>query len=446
MATLNEERILDFLDGRLTSGQEEELLHTLAVSPERRGVLRAHMRLREITSNLASGERFTVPKHVTSQLFRNLEGLGLAATATTEEILTHAPQLAKVAAAEKAVTSAVLAAATATSGWHMSFASIVGASLLSFSLGAGAYHVFANDVGVHPLGELKPAVQMAAQQQASTSILHSSIATPGASESQSALQNTAVSAPEAPLSMRYMTPLPIDRNALRVEVPFDGGEPISFAAPLEQPIVPQEVDQPTQLASQRILASAIESPVENPKGTISLRYGMGVMPTNNITSVSSLEEMKFRWTVWDYIVGQASLGQLQTFVNQAMTPERTAVGSVDQIRIKPAATNNFVMGVEAGVTLDPIHLPMEATFGVMTDGTDKTYMRAGLFGHYEPFQAMSIVFGFEGIWYTHDINSSVQSVRTIYSSFLKPNAGVKGPTGSEMAGFFGPSIEFGWHF
>ena len=69
MATLQEERILDFLDGRLSSGQEEELLHTLAVSPERRGVLRAHMRVRELTSNLASAECFSVPKHVTSQLF-----------------------------------------------------------------------------------------------------------------------------------------------------------------------------------------------------------------------------------------------------------------------------------------------------------------------------------------------------------------------------------------
>ena len=152
-----------------------------------------------------------------------------------------------------------------------------------------------------------------------------------------------------------MTPLPIDRNALTFDAPFDAGEPITYAAPVEKPIVPQFVDQPTQLASQRILARAIESPVESPKGTISLRYGMGVMPTNNITSASSLEEMKFRWTVWDYIVGQASLGQLQTYENQAMSPERSAVpGTVSAIKIAPTPTNNFVMGIEGGVTLDPI--------------------------------------------------------------------------------------------
>ena len=180
MAILNEERILDFLDGRLTSGQEEELLHTLAVSPERRGILRAHMRLREITSNIASADRFTVPKHVTSGLFRSLESMGLKATASTEEILTHAPLLAKVAEAGKVMSSAVAVGGTAgavanAGGWQMSFVSIIGATLLSFTVGAGAYHVFANGLGVHPLG-VQPAVQMAAQQQATTSILHNQLA------------------------------------------------------------------------------------------------------------------------------------------------------------------------------------------------------------------------------------------------------------------------------
>src|ERR1035437_9782141 len=125
---MNEDRILDFLDGRLNSGQEEELLHTLAVSPERRGVLRAHMRLRELTSNLASAERFSVPKHVTSQLFRSLHTMGLAATATTDQILSNAPQLAKLALAEKTAetvgTTVGMTALATSTGWQMSFASI----------------------------------------------------------------------------------------------------------------------------------------------------------------------------------------------------------------------------------------------------------------------------------------------------------------------------------
>ena len=49
---MSEEHILDFLDGRLSGSAEEELLHTLAVSPERRQMLRDHLRLRELTSNL----------------------------------------------------------------------------------------------------------------------------------------------------------------------------------------------------------------------------------------------------------------------------------------------------------------------------------------------------------------------------------------------------------
>src|SRR5207253_6316757 len=92
MRSLNEDRILDFLDGRLANGDEEELLHTLAVSPERRQVLHEHLRLREITTTLSSHERFSVPSHVTTQLFATLGTMGFSAPTSTSDILTRAPQ------------------------------------------------------------------------------------------------------------------------------------------------------------------------------------------------------------------------------------------------------------------------------------------------------------------------------------------------------------------
>src|SRR5438874_1014764 len=63
---MTEERILDFLDGNLSSHEEEELLHRLAVSPERRSLLKQHLQVRELTSSLARRQFVTVPIAVTN--------------------------------------------------------------------------------------------------------------------------------------------------------------------------------------------------------------------------------------------------------------------------------------------------------------------------------------------------------------------------------------------
>src|SRR3954466_13828732 len=96
MRALNEDRILDFLDGRLATGDEEELLHTLAVSPERRQLLREHLKLRELTSNVAKQKQFAVPSHVTTQLFSKLDDMGFAAPMNAEAVLTRTPQIVGV--------------------------------------------------------------------------------------------------------------------------------------------------------------------------------------------------------------------------------------------------------------------------------------------------------------------------------------------------------------
>lgn len=435
---MNEDRILDFLDGRLTSGQEEELLHTLAVSPERRGVLRAHMRLRELTSNLASAERFSVPTHVTGQLFRSLHTLGLTATATTDQILMNAPQIAKLALAEKTAETVGTTAMAVSSGWQMSFAAIAAASLLSFSLGAGAYHVFAPSLGLASAPEVRTIVKMVPQPIA---------ATPQFAETHTAFNFPTHTNREAPLSTNLTDGLTATSTHMPSAPPapaFDGGPAIAFAAPVVTRIAPANAEDYTKLASQHLLAKAIETPLENEKGTISFRYGGGVMPTNNISAMSSLSEVKFRWTLWNYVVGQASLGQLQSYVHQAMmNTDPKKAGEI--LTSTPVSTSTFVIGAEAGITLDPIHLPLEGMFGIMGDGGGNSYLRTGVFAHYEPFQALSIIAGIEGLWYTNNIQNSIDHKKLLYhdlSPHLKPGS----PQGTETAGFWGPSIEFGWHF
>src|SRR2546423_6871915 len=78
---MTEERILDFLDGNLEASEEEELLHRLAVSPERRNLLKQHLQMRELTSTLARRQYVSVPKALTAALFTTLAANGYAGPA-----------------------------------------------------------------------------------------------------------------------------------------------------------------------------------------------------------------------------------------------------------------------------------------------------------------------------------------------------------------------------
>jgi hypothetical protein len=129
MSAAMEEQILDFLDGRLESYDEEELLHRLAVSPEKRGLLREHMKLRETITNVSRTEQLAVPTDVTASLYRKLayngySGAALGSTvAVSRPMLTAAPMM-------KAATPVA-----ATQGYRLS--SLLTFAVLSFFLGVG---------------------------------------------------------------------------------------------------------------------------------------------------------------------------------------------------------------------------------------------------------------------------------------------------------------------
>src|SRR5665213_4447454 len=145
---IGEDRILDFLDGRLATPDEEELLHTLAVSPERRQVLREHMKMRQLTSTLAQQEQFNVPERLTNQLYARLEEMGYSAPSGTEAILTRAPEFVSSRIADGVGAVAVGAAAGIGSAWRFGAISLVTVALMSFILGAGVYYVFGSELGL----------------------------------------------------------------------------------------------------------------------------------------------------------------------------------------------------------------------------------------------------------------------------------------------------------
>src|SRR5688572_4367443 len=102
MSNLTEDRILDFLDGHLESHDEEELLHRLAVSPEKRGLLREHLKLREVVSNAGKTEQLAVPTNVTASLYRKLAYNGYAGASLGSAVAVTRPMLSATSAMKAA--------------------------------------------------------------------------------------------------------------------------------------------------------------------------------------------------------------------------------------------------------------------------------------------------------------------------------------------------------
>jgi hypothetical protein len=454
---MSEERILDFLDGRLSGSAEEELLHTLAVSPERRQMLRDHLRLRELTSNLSRQSKFAVPDHVSQQLFTKLGALGFAAPPTTAAILTHATDYVKH---DK---PAERPRAVYWSGRRM-IGSLAMASAVSFLLGVSAFYVFGERLGLRTLSEQRsasivsinhPSGLTSHHQYASASVDIRQDAR-GVASPVSVGRRTPVSEPVAGFAMNMLpardlsagTELRLTPASLVTEkqLPDLLDRTINYTAPVEPD--PQYHFAPsTGLTSHYLRGSRgrFDSfdplPFLSEKGTISFRFGTGRPMKNTTTQWSSLSEMKFTWALGNLITARASLGQLLSWEREASTPKFLG----DPIYTNAVKKMIPVAGMEIGLAFDQFGIPVEISGGALADGTAKFYPRASLFGHYDLLPSLSLGVGIEGLAYKHDISSSVNDVRKTFKD-LKPIVDPHSVTTSETAGFVGLAFELGWHF
>jgi len=481
MINLAEDRILDFLDGHLAVPDEEELLHTLAVSPERRQVMREHMKLREVTSSIARQDRFAVPEYVTDGLFAKLEGMGFSAPVSTEALLSRTPEYVSVAAAT-AVATAV------GSGWRIGAMSLLTASLMSFILGAGAYYVFGSSLGLRTRSQ-----ELAARQHAITRHYASSVAHNGASQFDVALaqpvshnaskitangtkngtgnaRNLSSSISAAPVEAGFIGPFmdgPVTasssdnsvanvNNYIGANINNDIASknlPISYTPPVKA-AYSATVTAPQPLTDLiPFWPSVIPAPFEKESGTIGIQYSGGPGPDKNSSSVqwSNLFELKVGFTLWDYFAGSASMGYLSSFemVAQGSLEQNVKVGSTNYSNayvINTSGTNvktATLVGFEGGITLDHIGVPITAMAGIMTSFST-TYYRGSLMMRFEPFQDMVVSAGIEALWYSHDLGTStLEQTEYPYNNYKPVN-----PSGiiSETCGLIGPSIELGWHF
>lgn len=127
-----EEKILEFLDGRLESYDEEELLHRLAVSPEKRGLLREHMKLREAVTHASRQETLSVPSTVTASLYRRLAYNGYNGLNLGSSVTVSRPVIQMMPAAGGAV-------AASTEGYKLS--ALLSFAVMAFLMGFGSSYL-----------------------------------------------------------------------------------------------------------------------------------------------------------------------------------------------------------------------------------------------------------------------------------------------------------------
>ena len=479
MINLSEERILDFLDGRLATPDEEELLHTLAVSPERRQVMREHMKLRELTSTIARQDRFSVPTNVTSQLFNRLEEAGFTPPITPESIFApqalapeaFAPQAMSMKFAGAAAVGAGTVATGLSAGWRFGAISLLTASVMSFVLGAGAYYVFGSTLGLKTHSQEMAAMQHSSRRNVTPGLAQFAAvqntvadATPVGgnasrgiathSANKSIVANTlAISnanlvgnLPIGPMS--HIGPIAASENSSSTEnnhdlANNDNAAPIGYTAPKVDPYT-LTTDQIGFLNGPApIVPSAVPTPLANDRGTISVRGGAGQSPSSTSANMSSLNEFRFGMTEWNYMLFRASIGQLTTYERVAqISTSGTTRGQVITPESQTATTSTLI-GLETGVTLDPLGIPIDALGGCMWDGST-FYGRASIMAHFEPWKMMEISAGFEALLYTHDLSGSIanqENFNGTHSAVLSSSA-----LRSETSGLIGPALEIGWHF
>jgi hypothetical protein len=198
--------------------------------------------------------------------------------------------------------------------------------------------------------------------------------------------------------------------------------------------------------------SVIPSPLEKDRGTISFQYGAGPGPGSTTVQWNMFAEFKFSLTLWDYFVGAASMGELSSFQRIAQSvassnkngPSNYSIAYVVNTSTTTATTTTL-MGLEAGITLDHIGIPITAMGGVMFAGPgSQLYGRGSLMMHFEPLDKMVVSLGIEGLFYNHDLTGAIATQEKYSSPY--PTSVSPAAVTSEDCGLVGPSIQIGWHF
>ena len=458
---MTEERILDFLDGNLGASEEEELLHRLAVSPERRNLLKQHLQMRELTAALARNSYVTVPKVVTASLFTTLAANGYAGPSMPSAV--ESLEAIKFSAKRNIGRAAENIIASRSTG-VFSRSSLVLASVVSFIIGAAVLYLvmpearqekFAASVSNIFQGQ-NSVVQPLKAEIASIPMLPSAGSIEknmsGNRKEQNILltEKKSVSRNEGGIdnststdigNVNVGTSLDVETNDVNLSVisTTESKYPPSIATDIHgsnltaknpfDPILPDPMSERSFL--QRL--------------TVSFRAGEGKAPGNEQALTGSLMEVKASYDISDLFVAKISVGNFMPYETKAVTanPQFNSDG-FRLLQLKPVMQYRAILGAELGVKFDMFTEPFEFTGGFISDLQGSIIPRFGFFTSLSLQDNLSMNLGVEGMIYTHDIRSSLRNAQAAYAGEHPSLIG--GLQTKESTGFIGPAIELVWHF
>ncbi len=467
-----EEQILDFLDGNLSAPQEEELLHRLAVSPERRTMLRQHLQVREMVGALAKKQQVAVPTALTASLFATVASLGYTGPQPMKPHIATPP------------TSAMLAKPVASSrSRFLRPVPVLMLALLCLLTGSGITY-FVNDgsqTGVENSVKNTPNLSTT-QQSTSTQLSNtpSTTITPATSSkegnnipvvgnrvrssvSNSAKRNTSTHSVAKDGNSNVLT----DNNKTSVNSKENNNPPASISdvrdnnKSVENPPAPtvhvEKIDVPnvkpaTDIhgdqngAPERIKVNPFDPKTNTGKNytqpfSFSLRTGGGKVPGSDQGYTGSLVELRGSMFANNWLSFTVSVGQ---FMPYESTPSSAGVNSdgAQLYKLDPVLNYKNVVGLEIGSQFSVLNMPFDVSVGAMTNFAGTIMPRASLFTSLDLQENLALKVGIEGMFYSHDVSSSLNQklASSPHSQLIGKNRA------KETDGFFGPAVELFWRF
>ncbi len=464
---MTEERILDFLDGNLGASDEEELLHRLAVSPERRNLLKQHLQMRDLTATLARRQYVPVPKVLTASLFTALAANGYAGpvmpSASSKEAL--------VASLENNLSkSAETVVASKSAPLYKKSSIIVLASLISFIAGASLIYTLMPEARQDKFASSVTNIFKAADAKTITNVAPSQASVLSLASQQSSIpfesNINSVRTKNNIFRNREIAKQHTDNIFANTSVEISNGDNTISAIPEliskeSNSVVISSVDSklPPAITSSDIGGNMSGS--RNPfvpitsqmnedrsfwnRVTLSFRAGEGKAPGNQSALTGSMIEIKASYDVNDWFVTKLSLGQFMPYETQAVAadPGFNADG-IRLLQLKPQMQYRAVVGAEVGAKFNLFDAPFEFDGGIIGDMKGNIIPRLGFFTSLMLQDNLSMNLGLEGMIYSHDISSSLRSAQNAYAG--EHPALIGSLQSKESTGFIGPSIELVWHF
>ena len=462
---MTEESILDFLDGNLGASEEEELLHRLAVSPERRNLLKQHLQMRELTASLARRQYVPVPKMVTASLFTTLAANGYAGPRVPSELNQKE---ALQASLEKNLDKSAekIVAAKSVPNFRRSLAI---ASIVSFLMGAAALYM------------LMPEARQDKFAASVSNMFRGTTSTPIAASIS--FQSPVVPIPDLPVVSNLRTnnksAVEKDKSDASVGNSILNNRVDANIIPITKVIGSNDIAENLTLNSDQVQnISTVDSknplliisfddvhgtsmtakspfdpvnfndnvtPTFADRFTFSFRAGEGKAPGNSQALTGSLLELRASYDISDWLVAKVSAGRFMPYETQAIAAQPGFnTDGIPLLQLSPVLQYRYMAGVEMGLKFNMFEAPFEISGGFISDLQGSIIPRAGFFTNLAVNDNFSMNLGVEGMIYTHDIRSSIRSAQNSFAGVHPLLIGSLQE--KESTGFIGPAIEMVWRF